>query len=537
MRFRGRQLGGHRARIGGLLLALGLSVGFGCGPATAPTPHPPGPSDLPGTLARAEENRGALETVLRHYRERGDSLKLRAARFLIRNMADHGYTVFGLYDSAGVEIELDVLAFPDYETLRTALDSIEASRGEIDYQRKQQFDDVDVITADLLIEQIDLAFTAWQGKPWARHLTFEQFCDYVLPYRGSGEPLERWRGFFLTRYADLPERMEDPTDPVEAARLINDDLRAWFKFDPRFYLHPTDQGLAEMVTNRMGRCEDMTNLTIYAMRANGLGVTSDYTPYWADAGNNHAWNAILDRDGRVVMFMGAEAQPGEYRLSNRVAKVYRKMFAQQPGNLVFQKPPEEDVPRWLGGKSYIDVTSDYTGVADLVMPLEEPVPEGVHFAYVCVFNDGQWKAIDWAPIEGQQARFHDLGTNLVYLPAYYAGGEILPAAPALILEPGGTFRRLLPHHHAPISFPIYSTTQRRQVESSDGVRQVFLEEDREYELFYWEEGWVSMGTQVCFGEPLRFNRVPSGALYWLVARDSRREERIFTLDEGQQVWW
>lgn len=37
----------------------------------------------------------------------------------------------------------------------------------------------------------------------------------------------------------------------------------------------------------------MTNLAIFAMRANGLAVTSDYTPFWADSSNNHAWNAIL----------------------------------------------------------------------------------------------------------------------------------------------------------------------------------------------------------------------------------------------------
>jgi len=58
--------------------------------------------------------------------------------------------------------------------------------------------------------------------------------------------------------------MTKPSDPVEAASLINGDIMTYFGFDPRFYYHPTDQGLADMLANRLGRCEDMTNITIYA---------------------------------------------------------------------------------------------------------------------------------------------------------------------------------------------------------------------------------------------------------------------------------
>ena len=81
----------------------------------------------------------------------------------------------------------------------------------------------------------------------------------------------------------------------------------------------------------------MTNLTIYAMRANGLAVTSDYTPYWANSGNNHAWNAIVTPGGEVIPFMGAESNPGKYHLANKVAKVYRKTFGKQKANLAFQQ--------------------------------------------------------------------------------------------------------------------------------------------------------------------------------------------------------
>lgn len=46
---------------------------------------------LEEALSKAGGNRSELLRVLRHYEESSDSLKLRAAAFLIGNMADKGY--------------------------------------------------------------------------------------------------------------------------------------------------------------------------------------------------------------------------------------------------------------------------------------------------------------------------------------------------------------------------------------------------------------------------------------------------------------
>ena len=59
-----------------------------------------------------------------------------------------------------------------------------------------------------------------------------------------------------------------------------------------------------------------------------------------------------------------------------------------------------------------------------------------------------------------------------------------------------------------------------------------------YELFYWNNEWISLGEQEAEGGALSFKNVPSNALYWLVAEDSHDEERIFTINQvGKQVWW
>lgn len=495
------------------------------------------PVGVENMLKKAGDNRNELEKVFEHYVEQGASQKLKAAYYLIENMEGHSYVIYELHDSNKVNVDFDVLAYPDYKSLLKAWDQIEAEHGSLDFSKDKIKKDLENISADLLIHNIDMAFRAWQEKPWAKHLSFENFCEYVLPYRGSNEPLEKWRPHFWEQFKNLDKKMENPEDPIEATKLINNNIKSWFSFDPRYYYHPTDQGLSEMLKNKLGRCEDMTNLAIYAMRANGLAVTSDYTPHWADTGNNHAWNAILDKDGKVTMFMGGESNPGDYRLHNRMAKVYRKTYSVQKRNLVFQKPEWEKVPRWLSRKNYKDVTSDYTDVSDVTITLEQPVPDSVNYAYLCVFNDGEWKAIHWGKIIGQKATFTDMGRNIAYLPMYYAKEKLIPAASAFILEKSGVMRKLIADEENTTNIKLLSTTRRKLLTSTDGIAKASFETGRNYELFYWKDKWVSLNKQVASNKPLGFDEVPAGVLYWLVAEDSRKDERIFTIEDGKQIWW
>jgi hypothetical protein len=58
-----------------------------------------------------------------------------------------------------------------------------------------------------------------------------------------------------------------------------------------------------------------------------------------------------------------------------------------------------------------------------------------------------------------------------------------------------------------------------------------------YELFYWNNQWISLGTQKADKDYLKYNNVPTGALFWLKCLNGGREERIFTYENRIQVWW
>jgi|GEM_PF-118752 len=492
------------------------------------------PARVEQALRLAGGNRRELEAVLDHYArgsQESDALKLQAARFLIANMEGHGFTLAAFYDAKGTEIAFNALDYKNFAEARAAMDALEAQHGKLRYKRKRFDTDLTTISAAYLIENIDVAFRAWREKPWAQDVSYQTFCRFILPYRGSNEPLHSWRPECLARYPDLAPSMNDSSDAFEAARKIQHNVHRWVRFDSLFYLHPTDQGFDEMKQRKKGRCEDISNMMSYALRANAIPAATDYTPYWADRDNNHAWEVILDGEGR-----------GRAGLSNRAAKIYRKSFAIQEANLGCRKRGEEKVPRWLGGKSYIDVTSQYMDTADVTLRLSMPVPAPPQnrFAYLCVFNAGEWQAIHWGAVDGNRVTFSAMGRNIAYLPAYFVDGKLVPAGPPVILTKAGEVRTLKASAQNADQIALTLTVTTPTTPDADTRRDrplVEVQPGKTYELFLWRDGWQSLGKQTAGKEPVSFTEAPADGLFWLVAMGSRRLERIFTVDQGRQIWW
>ena len=247
----------------------------------------------------------------------------------------------------------------------------------------------------------------------------------------------------------------------------------------------------------------------------------------ADRDNNHAWQVVLDKQGH-----------GRDKLFNRAAKVYRKTFSIQPDSLGCCKHKDERVPPWLAGRNFMDVTGQYLETTDVVVHLEAKPPKDARFAYICVFNGGEWKAIHWGKIENNQVTFTKMGRNIVYLPAYYVDQTLVPSAAAFILALDGQIRTLDREAGPTITIEMAVTTPETPDADTHIERpRVVVKPGRDYELFVWDDGWKSLGKQKADEQPVLFESVPSGGLLWLVEEDSRRLERIFTIEAGRHVFW
>ena len=67
----------------------------------------------------------------------------------------------------------------------------------------------------------------------------------------------------------------------------------------------------------------------------------------------------------------------------------------------------------------------------------------------------------------------------------------------------------------------------------------FIREKEEYELFYWDKKWYSLGKKEGSEatQQLIYDNVPDNALLLLRNLTKGHEERIFTYENGKQVWW
>lgn len=482
-------------------------------------------------LEAAGDNRAELERVLTHYRSAGDEERLAAARFLVANMPGHGYIVTALRrTSDGKVIPYDPLAFPDFKASLAALDALEAEHGTLEFDRARKVEDVRVIKADYLIRHIDASVAAWRATPEAQRVSFAAFLDFVLPYRGSQEPLEDWLTPLQERYSDLRAEVGTSAEVLgELRKRINKDIRTRLRFNERFYLHPTDQGFSEMQKSGQGRCEDITNMQTYAARAMSLATAADYTPYWAHRDNNHAWNVLLDKQGR-----------GFHKGNAHAAKVYRKTFRIQRDSLPFHLPAGREAPnRFMASRFAVDVTDQYRTTTDVHVALDTRIAGHEQHAYLCVFNGGDWKAIHWSPIHNGRASFDRMGRNICYLPAIHDGTRLVPAAAPRIVRADGSVETLS-GLGPPRDLHLLAVSPKKvSPDTFEETPVSWLKEGTTYRLSRWTpNGWVQERVVEASKDPMQIRNLSTNTLYWAVADGSRKLERIFTIDaRGFQRWW
>ena len=106
-------------------------------------------------------------------------------------MPGHAYVTTALFDGKGNALPFDVLSYKGLGEAQRALTELEKKHGTAKFDRLKVASDLETVTADYLIDNIDLAFKAWRAKPWAKNMSFDTFCECILPYRANREPVER----------------------------------------------------------------------------------------------------------------------------------------------------------------------------------------------------------------------------------------------------------------------------------------------------------------------------------------------------------
>ena len=308
---------------------------------------------LEQALLFAGENRGELEKVLTHYENNPE--KLEAARFLIRNMPRwYGYEGWQLDSIKPVLIQKDKGEAVSKEVIE--------KWQRVSFYSLPKVYDAKVITADYLIENIDLAFDVWKRYPWNRSLGFDDFCELILPYRIGDEPLSSWRKLYHDYYTAILDSAYQGDDVIEASKAVDEELkRVYYRWDTDFNI--PHQSADFLFYHRVGFCREACDVILYAMRACGIPAACEYFVYSPEYQHPHFWTTLRDTTGKFIQFGFNEFEASRINPGSdgrKKGKVYRYCFGAQ------EEPfsgitTDEKVPVLFRDRFIKDVSANYYG--------------------------------------------------------------------------------------------------------------------------------------------------------------------------------
>jgi Transglutaminase-like superfamily./F5/8 type C domain. len=365
---------------------------------------------LEQALIFAGENRIELEKVLDHYSvHQEDSLKLRAAKFLIANMPYHYYYEGELLDQYS-NIYESLMEVKDTDDV---LNSFKIKYGLFSDFALNRKNDIQEIKSDYLIKNIDFAFKVWNEQPWGQSLSFHTFCEYILPYRVNVEQPTDWREILYNKYNPLLDdlrKTDAALDPLSAAQVIIDVLCQEDKYFTATISNIILKTPLILDQHRAGTCRNMADLTVYILRSLGIPCGVEYMPIHGRGNASHFWTFIIDEKGETYTsdYLDCLILHSSDAL-HLTSKIYRETFSinqEIRGQLL--KMDKNMIAPFLRYPRFVDVTDLYAKIQtkSISIPSMKFYSDmDTEIAYLCCTQFGSWVPVDWAFVKDDKVIF------------------------------------------------------------------------------------------------------------------------------------
>jgi hypothetical protein len=484
------------------------------------------PAEVETVLKKAGTNRSELEKAILYIKKSKDPLKLKAIYFLIANMDIHYTMDFFWADSLGKKITYNELDYPDFNIAQQAREEIKKKTRGI-HAQPIILPDIENIKADYLIENIENAFRVWH-KSIAKKIPFTDFCEYILPYRTSVEPLESWRTVYEKKFQWISDSIKvlnlEKTLPYVVA-----DCQSWFTDTwGKEKSEPLPLGALQLLLSKKGTCEEIANVQMFILRSQGIPISYNIVPYWATSAGDHSFNTVFNSDTKPIQYDAPNTSlPVNYKLPREPSKVLRVTYSKQPGVLANFEDSKNIPEGVMQTKNYVDITGEVWETANVKCPLFAS-KDPSKIVYACVFNAGRWKPCWWGKAIGDSVNFTSMAKGVVYLPAHYIDNAIIPVG----------FPMVEGYHHEMLLAP--DTINKRTITINEQERYLIFRPGKSYKLYYWDNTWKLAGIKTAEKDAhtMLFENVPTNALFRLIPEYSRGLERPFIIaEDGKRAWF
>jgi Transglutaminase-like superfamily len=151
--------------------------------------------------------------------------------------------------------------------------------------------DLQTLSAKYLLENVAIAYEAYDNAPWKGSISKDMFLNDILPYSCLNEQRDDSRK--ILREKSLP-LIADCKTPGEAALRLNQKLFPLLNARYSTERKRPDQNPTETIASGKATCSGLSILLAYACRAVGIPARVAGTPMWTNMRGNHTWVEVWD---------------------------------------------------------------------------------------------------------------------------------------------------------------------------------------------------------------------------------------------------
>lgn len=377
-------------------------------------------------LKSAGDNKVEIIKVLNHYKD--DSLKYKAALFLIVNMPFHIY-----YDGKDIDKYYKYFSIlPQTKKKPEALvDSLEKADGKFIWNNLRYRYDIQELDSTFLVKNIDQAFKVWREQPWGKNICFNDFCEYILPYRLADEKPEYWREALYNKYnpkLDSIRLLPESTDPLFVAQALLDTLIK----EKIYFTCSLPEGPhigANIVNWKSGSCRELADYVNYVFRSVGIPCGTDFMIMRGDNNAAHYWNFVLDKDGKTyeVEFPNGPLKEAT-SLWNPKSKVYRNTFSLNLSIVQDINKPTNEIYPFFRIPLFKDVTKIYAGKWNRTLVLPHNIiydtNKSKNILYLCLSNHDIWIPVAYTKPDNDSIRFRNVEGDVIFRLGTWNGNKL-----------------------------------------------------------------------------------------------------------------
>lgn len=472
------------------------------------------------------KNDKTYTSVLEHFKN--DSLKFKAAQFLIQNI-DNKQAIIRRYKDANNLDASELLKSFNGGKRTQYLDSAGI------YSVLDTLSDLDTVDPDYLIKQIEEAFSVYNNNPLKVKVPFNVFCNYVLPYRVGTAELSGWRNYFNKRYMKYINSFDRRSlSEGFLLEVLSREQKMWYnpynKFGIASFPSSPNQSLKDIMDTKYPySCEDYAVYYLYLYRSIGLPAAYEVIPLFGKFNYGHAETAVMFNNGKFEPAR-LEKNPFKYQ----IAKMYRRTFERSinPYTLIKNEGNrDKDIPEYFNHDDLIDITNERTEVSNVTISY---FASGASKStlYLSVYNDGEWKPVEWAKLDkaSQSFTFKNMGRKILYHLSQFENGSTKLLAQPFLLDSLGNTKYLS------------ETNNRIDITLLKSDRKTPISSGKKYTLKMWNaelKKWSSIAAKIALTSEIKFVKVPESVLFLL--EETRYEGapvRPFTINsKGEQIWW